>query len=1070
MKLEVSSFRWRKAAAIAVATAMSLSMFGLGAHTANADEASNKVVVSQVAKNGDKGYLEVDGKPFLMHGVQFFGEWQTFGSDKDSIPTNQKNRVLPQDWLENGFEKTKAAGFDTIQIELAWNQIQPTAEGEYDWTLLDKYVQWAKKYDLKIDIVWWGTNGCGGGIRENTVHGFMADIPDYLEDDKYWGQKNNGDENEIPYLPNDSDPNIAANADYLFGEERKAVNAMFDHLADVDTSHQTILFQIWNELNWNGWKDGHGKAQKSEWLRLADELGKAVKTADYVVATRLNYRGNSIDARSVLDQYEYIDFSGPDAYTKSLSSMANIVKDTAKKSDIAYIPETFSGNNNLSGVTATVLASGGFVDFWQLNESWAGRDYSLYGIPDDGYPEYTTWKIGTIPAMPAETQKLTRLNTGLNKISQLVAAALPENMTSFNTDADAPVKGYTGTQSIAGQNIVFSNAADADAIGFAVRDANTGDIYVASDADGRTTVNLGHYAIASVGSFDASGKWTGETRDTSANGDITLNAGEAVRVVPITDLRLAVDAAYGLKSSDYTADSWKTFEKAYANAKSTLADTSVTAKQAASAAADLISAQQALVVTGKLTITDPASVTVASGTALADVQAQAPSTVNARAGASKAETIPVVWDWSGVDAAITDSVTVHGTATTADGDALPAMLHVLIGAKLGTNIASADQFSATYAESKKFDTTFDGKVGNKGWTTWGDKTDTKTTPTGTLTFDGAKEIGEIKIYYYKDGNGTWPATVVAEYQDASSGEWKSFGDTVTLPDTADTAPTADFNIAEPVKATAVRVVNNLADTNVHPYISVSEIEAYEMNRVAPSSDATLADLRVDGASINGFDPAATEYDGALAGDAESYPLVQAFARDTAATVSLVQPSADNDGVATVTVESAAGDATSTYTINFGKLPQLTGLKIVTDPSKNIYKPGEALSLDGLRVEAVWTRDGEVTAQPAVDVKNLSISGFDSSSEGSKVVTVSYRGQSATFTVTVAKDSSSQPTKPGAGATNIDGHGQHGQKQDVNQQSGNEALSNTGVSVGSIAAVAVLLACAGLACAVRRSRR
>lgn len=54
-----------------------------------------------------------------MTGVQSFGEWQTYGNGNMSpIPADQDTRILPQDWLENTFEKTAAAGFKTIQIEL----------------------------------------------------------------------------------------------------------------------------------------------------------------------------------------------------------------------------------------------------------------------------------------------------------------------------------------------------------------------------------------------------------------------------------------------------------------------------------------------------------------------------------------------------------------------------------------------------------------------------------------------------------------------------------------------------------------------------------------------------------------------------------------------------------------------------------------------------------------------------------------------------------------------------------------------------------------------------------------
>ncbi|MEU9448953.1 hypothetical protein [Streptomyces sp. NPDC048277] len=94
---------------------------------------ADSVVVSQVATNGTKGCLEVDGKPFTMGGVQSFGECQTFGNGNMSpIPTDQSTRILSQDWLQNTFEKTAAAGFKTIQIELAWNQIEPIAQGFYD--------------------------------------------------------------------------------------------------------------------------------------------------------------------------------------------------------------------------------------------------------------------------------------------------------------------------------------------------------------------------------------------------------------------------------------------------------------------------------------------------------------------------------------------------------------------------------------------------------------------------------------------------------------------------------------------------------------------------------------------------------------------------------------------------------------------------------------------------------------------------------------------------------------------------------------------------------------------------
>ena len=80
--------------------------------TVQAPAVAAPVTVSQVAKNGSKGYLQVDGKPFTINGVQSFGEWQIYGNDQMSpIPTDQSHPILSQDWLENTFEKTASDWF-----------------------------------------------------------------------------------------------------------------------------------------------------------------------------------------------------------------------------------------------------------------------------------------------------------------------------------------------------------------------------------------------------------------------------------------------------------------------------------------------------------------------------------------------------------------------------------------------------------------------------------------------------------------------------------------------------------------------------------------------------------------------------------------------------------------------------------------------------------------------------------------------------------------------------------------------------------------------------------------------
>lgn len=493
--------------------------------TVQAPAVAAPVTVSQVAKNGSKGYLQVDGKPFTINGVQSFGEWQIYGNDQMSpIPTDQSHPILSQDWLENTFEKTAAAGFNTIQIELAWNQIEPTTQGVYDWTLLDKYVAWAKKYNLKIDIVWWGANGCGGGILPGSAHGFMTSIPVYLQDQtKYWGNGTNGEE-VFPYVPITGDSHNA-DASYLFSSERSAVSAMFNHLATADTTHQTIQFQAYNEPNLtSSWS-----SQYSTWLDLINQLGGAVKSSNYVVATRVNIAGSRL-SNGDLNALSNIDFAGPDDYSWNVSDIASAVKDTATKSDITYIPETFSNNSYATSIEATALVNGGFVNFWQLNNSWAGRNYAMWGYPSEGYPSYTTWTVGTLPAQPNGVSRLKAFNTAMNKMNQLVAAGLPANEAGFNIATNVPVTSYSGSALVDGQ-IVSYRATDGS-IGLALYDSATSSYYLISDTLGSATYNLGSSAAtAAVGYFDSTGTWVSQgSRTVGSNGDIQINSGELVKV------------------------------------------------------------------------------------------------------------------------------------------------------------------------------------------------------------------------------------------------------------------------------------------------------------------------------------------------------------------------------------------------------------------------------------------------------------------------------------------------------------------------------------------------------------
>src|SRR5271165_1810219 len=87
-----------------------------------------QTIVSRIATSSTgKTYLEVDGKPYLYLSVENWGEQQTLGDALNPGGTDWRYNTglfstpLPQDWLQNVFEKTRAAGYNTISIILKWS-------------------------------------------------------------------------------------------------------------------------------------------------------------------------------------------------------------------------------------------------------------------------------------------------------------------------------------------------------------------------------------------------------------------------------------------------------------------------------------------------------------------------------------------------------------------------------------------------------------------------------------------------------------------------------------------------------------------------------------------------------------------------------------------------------------------------------------------------------------------------------------------------------------------------------------------------------------------------------------
>lgn len=303
----------------------------------------------------------------------------------------------------------------------------------------------------------------------------------------------------------------------------------------------------------------------------------------------------------------------------------------------------------------------------------------------------------------------------------------------------------------------------------------------------------------------------------------------------------------------------------------------------------------------------------------------------------------------------------------------------------------------------------DGHVAN-GWSTWSAPTNIDTT--AIFTFDRVRTITHVATTFYRDGRVSWPKEQALEYR-VKSGVWHRLGTRTGwyLPQSgsdsstdADT-PTADFVLTSPVEAKAVRLVNILQDSRA--YIDVAEIEVHGTESAStfnpePGNANHLADLRLDGQTIGVFSSDQSGYVVDLPLGVQRNPVLQAFSRDNAASV--VQQSDTQllaGGRGLITVTPADGSRARTYSVLYRSF-DLRELKI-TPPVKPDYDIGERFDPRGLQVGAVYVAQdtGNKQVKPLLlNDPELSITGFDSSMAGRKIVTVAYRGVNANFEVSV----------------------------------------------------------------------
>lgn len=276
--------------------------------------------------SGDQFHLEVNGMPFLPIEIQL------------RLDKLRYDSTYEWSWAdcEALVGQAAAAGFNTVAIPVMWYEVEPT-ENNFDWTVLDNYLTYVNAYNLKMEMLWFGTNSGGTvqwlGNEANPVH---LRVPDYVLYSPSYGSTATTsdyeiDRNHSPYTLVDTDSALMAREQYVLGQ-------VMAHIASWDAAngnkHPVIGVQIENEMN------GGDYNTAADVINYINGVAAAVKSSSYVVWTRTNNAG-STNLSSRINENETLrsspsgtnlDFIGIDDYSSSLTRI---------EADMPYIGKNF---------------------------------------------------------------------------------------------------------------------------------------------------------------------------------------------------------------------------------------------------------------------------------------------------------------------------------------------------------------------------------------------------------------------------------------------------------------------------------------------------------------------------------------------------------------------------------------------------------------------------------------------------------------------------------------------------------------------------------------------------------
>ena len=170
--------------------------------------------IPHLEKRGAATQLIVDGKP-----------WLALAGETDNTASSSL------EYMETAWPKIVKVNLNTVLVGIGWDWVEPV-EGKYDFTLVDGLLDGARKHNLRLIFLWFGS----------WKNGLSSFAPEWVKADQQRfprARLKNGKPVEV----------LSTLSEASLNADTRAYTAFMHHLKEADSGRRTVLMiQLENEV------------------------------------------------------------------------------------------------------------------------------------------------------------------------------------------------------------------------------------------------------------------------------------------------------------------------------------------------------------------------------------------------------------------------------------------------------------------------------------------------------------------------------------------------------------------------------------------------------------------------------------------------------------------------------------------------------------------------------------------------------------------------------------------------------------------------------------------------------